>query len=59
MKIREQYRGTEVVTYWNRGDWLRVTEMLAHDHAAWQTTFVEKCERDVNNIGSRSFKDPS
>ncbi|KAH7697187.1 endonuclease-reverse transcriptase [Aphelenchoides avenae] len=60
MKIREQFRGTEVVTYWNRGsDWLRVTEMLAHDRAAWQTTIVEKSGREANSNGSRSDKDPS
>ncbi|KAH7707860.1 hypothetical protein AAVH_24896 [Aphelenchoides avenae] len=35
MKIRERFRGTDVVTHRNRGDWIRVTEMLAEDRAAW------------------------
>lgn len=33
MKIREKFCWTKLIADWNRGDWRRVTEMLAEDSA--------------------------
>ncbi|KAH7698683.1 endonuclease-reverse transcriptase [Aphelenchoides avenae] len=60
LRIRElpQFRGTEAVIYWNRGEWLRVITMLAQDREAWHQMIEKLCGREANTIGSRST-DPS